>query len=164
LVLPRIGEPAACRLRTTVACTAGGSPRGSSSRPATGSLGAEEVLDRDGHAGERRVLAAAAAGASVGHPREGVELLGGRAVAVGGEDVARGELAGADALHGLRGGEREDVAHACGLGTSNPSSRTEGAASSIVSRGSEGRGSSARSAFVTGTTWEVGGTPSRSGR
>ena len=70
-------------------------------------LGAEEVLDRERDAGQRTSVLARLL---VGHPQEGVELVGRGAVAVGLEELAAVELA---ALHGggrLRGGEGDDVA------------------------------------------------------
>src|SRR5205807_2311798 len=114
-------------------------------------LGAEEVLDgeRDALVG-RRLL---------GDPDERVELVSGRALAVGLEELARAELAAPERVARLL---CRQLDHACGLGTRKPSSVRAGAAASATSRGRQGRGSSARSALAISTTCEVGGTPSRS--
>ena len=89
------------------------------------------------------------------------ELVGQRALAVGAPQLAGVDRAGAHALGGLGGGELEQLAHASGeapgLGTRKPSGDGSGAAARTTSRGSEGRGSSARRAFSTSTTCEVGG-------
>ena len=125
-------------------------------------LRAEQVLDRDGDAGERSV---AGLRSGVGDPGEGVVLVGGGAGAVAVPQLGGVEVARADARGRGGRGQGEGVAHAGagpGLGTRKPPWSASGALWSATSAGSEGRGSSARRAFSTAITCEVGSTSARS--
>src|SRR6185503_3988121 len=116
--------------------------------------GAEEVLDRDRDAAQR--TAAGYRRCVLGDPDVGVEGVGGRALAVEGEVLGGVEVAGLDGVGRLLGGELDHEAP--GLGTRKPPRAASGALSSARSTGIEGRGSSARRAFSTSMTCEVGGT------
>src|SRR5215212_7034346 len=119
-------------------------------------VGAEQVLDADRDAAERAALVDRERLVLLADPREGVEVIGQRAVAVEAPQLTFVELAGAHPLGRLGRGEAEDVGHpAPGLGTRNPPWALSGALSRTTSRGHDGRGSSARSAFSTSTTWLV---------
>ena len=130
-------------------------------------LGAEQVLDADRDAAERRRRRRRRASSSSAHPGEGVERRRRRALAV---EVARARRRrGRPPLPrsaACGGGQLEQLAHADagpGLGTRKPPSAGVGRALQRDSRrGSDGRGSSARSAFSTSTTCEVGSTSARS--
>ncbi len=116
-------------------------------------LGAEQVLDPDRDAAERATRVDGLRIVLAADPGEGVEVVGQRAVAVEAPQLAAREIARANALGGLRRRQLEDLAHpAPGLGTRKPPRAGSGALSSAFSRGSEGRGSSARRTFSTATT------------
>ena len=119
-------------------------------------LGAEQVLDRQRHAAERRPRRAVPR-APVGDPGEAVQALlagrpvGGGAGAVGLEQLPRRERPGGDRRRrpALADSPRTSVAlMPAGSGPGNPPSLTAGACARATSRGSDGRGSSARSAPV----------------
>ena len=127
-------------------------------------------LTASGTPAERRVAAAAARARPVGDPGERVQLVGRGALAVGLEQLARVELAGADraaaaaavsSISSLRSG----AAHVRRPGSERrtlPVDRLGRAAEHDLDAAGTAAARPARSALTTSTTCEVGGTPSRS--